>query len=350
MKILIVTNMYPSRKKRFYGSFVKDQVEELTGLGHDVRVVADKGIENTLIKYTQLYLMTFIHWVLFRPQIIHIHYVYPTGLFPIILGKVVGVPAIITSHRGDVFDMPLRNNINLMLTRFCINHSSGIVAVSSAIKNQILSTLKCHPPEITEIDMGFRIDQDFNAIKQYSPKCRLVFVGISFERKGGYVLLSAIRKAKSVCGSTFIVRFIGEFPQKAEALVKEYQIEDVVEIIGFLEKKMVLQCVSECDVFILPSYSEGMPVAMLEAMALGLAVVATAVGDISKAINERNGILVPVGDNDALCQAIVDLVNNNKLVIDMAQSAKITSQQYTSKEKALSLLSFYNRCVTHGQY
>ncbi|UCF67345.1 MAG: GT4 family glycosyltransferase PelF [Acidobacteriota bacterium] len=105
------------------------------------------------------------------------------------------------------------------------------------------------------------------------------------------------------------LRVVGEGPERValEALAHELGLDDRVEFLGFRDD--VIELLSQLDLFLLPSLTEGIPLALLEAMASGLPVVATKVGGVPEVIEAGlSGVLVPADDVEALAGAISELL------------------------------------------
>lgn len=350
MRILVVTNMYPCEEQPFYGSFVKDQVLELEALGKSIKVVAKsvthrKGIA-TIPAYLSLFLRTIYIGLRFKPDIVHTHFIFPTTVGALLLKGLTGVPLVVTSHRGDVFDMPFVNKIIFGLTRFCINRADLLIAVSSEIKSQIRDNLDCKKTPIEVLDMGFRITQDIrpNQSQEKIPNS-IIFIGLSFERKGGFDLLEALTALKHVHKLTFSISFIGEFPEKAEQYVKDNRLEDVVSVLGRVSHEDIPATLAKHQIFALPSYSEGLPIAMLEAMSMGLVPIATPVGDIASVIGNEEGILIEPGNISALTDALLRLLTDESFKKSASAKAMLKTKEYTSQIKAKILCDHYDTLI-----
>jgi len=101
---------------------------------------------------------------------------------------------------------------------------------------------------------------------------------------------------------------------KARAQVRDLGLADRVSIPGFIDERTVQALFERTGIFVLPSLSEGLPMAILEAFSYGIAVVATAVNAIPDVVqHEKNGLLVPVGDLEALAAAISRLLDDADL-------------------------------------
>jgi glycosyltransferase involved in cell wall biosynthesis len=124
-------------------------------------------------------------------------------------------------------------------------------------------------------------------------------------------------------------------------------VADRVEVHDWLDRAQRDAVLEASDVFVLPSHAEGVPMAMLEAMAFGLPVVTTAVGGIPDVVTDgREGLVVSPGDIDELRQALQTLVDNESLRLDLGRSARLRASQSDVGRYAAQLTHIYRRLVT----
>lgn len=102
------------------------------------------------------------------------------------------------------------------------------------------------------------------------------------ERKGVYDLLQSIQQLKTL-GVTANFNLAGDGEvEEVKALVQQYGIEDCVNVLGWINGEQKEKLMREADLLVLPSYHEGLPMAILEAMNCGLPIISTTVGGIPK--------------------------------------------------------------------
>ncbi|RWX50751.1 Glycosyl transferases group 1, partial [Candidatus Electrothrix marina] len=143
---------------------------------------------------------------------------------------------------------------------------------------------------------------------------------LSIEKGLTYLIKAGERLAQA--GVPFYIFVIGDGPQEEEIqqIVTEYGLEEKIIFVGF--QKDVSALLPAFDIFLLPSLTEGTSMALLEAMACGLPVIATAVGGTPNVIiSEENGILVPSKSPEAIVQAVIRLVENKELCQRMGHAA-----------------------------
>lgn len=136
---------------------------------------------------------------------------------------------------------------------------------------------------------------------------RVAFVSNHIERKGIEEFVDAVDTLLAEAGDDtdppFRVDVAGDGPlaHRAESLAERH---DAVEYHGYVSEARKRELLADASVYALPTYAEGLPIAILEAMAGGNAVVSTGVGAIPSVVDEGNGLLVTPGDADALAGAL----------------------------------------------
>jgi glycosyltransferase involved in cell wall biosynthesis len=149
---------------------------------------------------------------------------------------------------------------------------------------------------------------------------RLITVARLSPEKGLEDLLTAVASAGGA-GADLAVELVGDGPdrERLEALAGELGITDRVRFAGFVGTRPdLVERLDAADVFVLPSRSEGLPHSVVEAMARGLPVVASAIGGLPELLGEGSGIIVPPRDPDALAAVLVDLAADRAKLDDLS--------------------------------
>ena len=115
--------------------------------------------------------------------------------------------------------------------------------------------------------------------------------------------------------------------EKLKELISKYELEDFVYYEGFVSGNKKETLLNECDAYILPSYTEGLPVSILEAMSYGKPILSTPVGGIPEVVKE-NGILFQPGDLSAIREAIELIANNKSRRKEMGLKSKEMIEYY----------------------
>ncbi len=153
---------------------------------------------------------------------------------------------------------------------------------------------------------------DFKRYKRIYPKDEytVLFLSSICKRKGAYDLIKAI---KQINDDKIKFIFVGPYEDKEKFFkeVDRLEIRDRCIFIGEVIGKERFKYFASADVFVLPSYAEGLPVAILEAMSFGLPIISTNVGAIPEVVKKENGILIKPGDVSGLKNAIIKISLNS---------------------------------------
>ena len=171
------------------------------------------------------------------------------------------------------------------------------------------------------------------------------------EGKGPLVLLDALARVNRE-RMVAVARIAGMGPQllEAKARARELALREACEFVGhYSEPRLRSAFMNSLDVFVLPSFAEGTPNGVIEAMAHGLPVIASDVGGIPDIIDADSGILVPPGDATALADAMVTLANDPKRRIEMGAAARERHQKLFAPTVVMPLmLKVYQRVTGNG--
>ena len=156
-----------------------------------------------------------------------------------------------------------------------------------------------------------------------------LFVGRLIRDKGVYEYLEACRTVKKSCPNVRCL-LVGPFDSNPTALreeeLKPYIDDGIIEYFG--EQSDVRPFLAQCSVFVLPSYREGTPKAVLEAMATGRAVITTDAPGCRETVTDGvNGHLVPVRDAGAVAEKMISLVNSPDTVAEMAKAGRRMAEE-----------------------
>lgn len=151
---------------------------------------------------------------------------------------------------------------------------------------------------------------------------RITFLGKLGPNKGTRPLIEALASLRDRTDWTATIGGNGAVKESRD-FAAGLGIADRVAFPGWLDAQAVAEQLRQTDIFVLPSFSEGLPMAILEAFAWGIPVIATPVGSIPEVIkHNRNGLLVPVGDVPALAQALQQLIQDPALRQTLGNAAQ----------------------------
>jgi glycosyltransferase involved in cell wall biosynthesis len=291
MRILLVSNMYPSIERPDYGVFVARVAEALRHRGHDVdRVVLQAGARGPVATpraYAGLTRQARAAVAKHRPDVVYAHFLVPTGLVAI----ATGIPYVITAHGADVRNMR-RSHVVAALTTPVVRRAAAVICVSAYV-----AKLLCAPEDVRVevIDcgvdtVGLRPVPRAPGGRGIGP--RFLFVGSLTPRKNVERLLQAFA---TLGGGTLTIVGGGPLEERLRATAPVG-----TRFAGRLPAEGVAEEIAKADVVCLPSLEEPQGQAMLEALARGRPVVATRIGGPAEVLNPRCGALVDPLDVDSI--------------------------------------------------
>ncbi len=170
-----------------------------------------------------------------------------------------------------------------------------------------------------------------------------LFLGRLGERKGAYDLVDAVQiAAKRNPHIKVFMAGDGEI-EKVRNLVHEKKLEKNIDVVGWVGFQEKIELLKRSATLVLPSYHEGLPMAVLEGMASGKAVISTKAGAIPEVIEEENGILIEAGDVNALAEALIKCSADADMLNKMSgKNMEKIHTQYSMEIMHRKLISYYN--------
>lgn len=256
-------------------------------------------------------------WVLrprvraFRPDLVLAYWVYPDGYAALRVAKGLGVPCAIGALGSDIH---VRSGLSSMLTRHTIGQVDALLTVSEAMRQTAIEAFGAQPQRVHTVVNGFNTSI-FGPGDQTQARLELgvgqtdrvvVYVGRFVEAKG---LRELVEAAKRLAGldPRFTLVLIGDgvMREQLHQLIHAAGLAHRIRVPGGLPPQQVARWICASDVLTLPSWSEGYPNVVVEALACGRPVVATDVGGTREIVNSDNGILIAPKDANALGAALL---------------------------------------------
>lgn len=185
-------------------------------------------------------------------------------------------------------------------------------------------------------------------VEQKKNEITVLFLGVLFERKGAADLLKAVKIMADnhvLVNKKFIFNIAGSGPEedKLRRYCEDNHINEFVRFLGWIDGGEKMRQLKSNQIFVLPSYNEGLPIAILEALSYGMPIVATKVGSVSEAVREGvNGYLVAPGDIEGYVNAFTELFTNYALRSEMGiHSRKIAKERFNEDIYFAQLLNLY---------
>lgn len=183
--------------------------------------------------------------------------------------------------------------------------------------------------------------------KETKNKLLILYMSRLEKRKGVYDLIDIIPEIiKNHKNLYFCFAGDGDF-KEVHSLIQNRKISDNARVIGWINDKTKLSLLLKTHIFVLPSYNEGLPMALLEAMTYGIPCVATNVGGIPELIkNNKNGLLFRPGDKITLRDNILQLIENSDIRFRIGNSAyKTIEKEFTLQSYIIDLSELYSNLI-----
>ncbi|WP_139173476.1 glycosyltransferase family 4 protein [Geodermatophilus telluris] len=258
--------------------------------------------------------------------------------------RVRGCAVVIHAHGGNIqtwLTTPWRR----ALLRVAVLPAHRVVAVWTAGFEALRTVLPEH--RVALIDNGVPLG-DFSGPPSAHQPPRVLYVGLLTPRKGVVDLLTAARllRERGVAHELWLLGGTPDEGPAAEAEVRAVLDADV-RVLGTRPPEQMPAAFADADVFCLPSWWEAMPLSVLEAMAAGLPVVASDVGDIGRAVADGvTGYVVPAKDPDQLAAALERLLVDPELRRRMgAAGRERVKAMFSSDVTAREVSALYRRLV-----
>jgi glycosyltransferase involved in cell wall biosynthesis len=297
----------------------------------NVRHVATHREGSTLMKLAAFAggcVMFVVELIRFRPSVVHLHTSahasFGRKAALLWFSSLSGLPTVLHIHGSDFMeyfaDSPALTQV---LIRATLCRASAVVALGSIWADRL-----------AKIAPGARIAEIPNAVQLAAVPARLsstdrsvrfVFLGRIGERKGAFELLHAWARLGAPT-ATLTMAGDGDV-ERARSLVRELHLESSVDLPGWLSTAEVGDLLDNADVLVLPSRREGQPMAVLEAMARGLCVIAGEGGGLPEMIGDGCGLLVTSDDVDGITEALRRVIDDAALRVSCGEAAYERARQ-----------------------
>lgn len=286
-----------------------------------------------------------------HPDVLHAHHATSYGL----VGAISGYhPFLIHTWGRDVMELPRGSRLYRWLVTFNLQRADAITATSQAMSRRINELLKC-PVQVTVIPFG--VD-----LTLFNPKA------FAKRRKGSEITIGVVKSLEPVYGLDNLLLalalarqhcrnlralLVGDGSQREtlETMACDLGIEQHIEFAGTVDHARVPHMLSQMDLFVLPSRSEGFGVSAVEAMAMELPVIASDTGGLREVVvHGETGFLVPPDSPRALAQLIVQLARDPTLRSSLGRSGRArVTQEFDWRENALRMETLYNSMLQGQQ-
>lgn len=272
-------------------------------------------------------------------HIAHIHMSYKGSfvrkLIVVKLSKVFNKKVILHLH-GSEFEVFYNSSNKLVkkLIRYILEVSDCVIVLGEKWKK----TVNKIAPDSKIVIFNNAVNIPECTVNWDNEKINILFLGVLIKRKGIYDLIETIKilDEKGIISERnlkFIIAGSGPEEICIKEMIHEYKLEHCVEMPGWVDKKLKNKLLKKSQIFILPSYNEGLPMAILEAMSYGIPIISTDVGSISEVVmNNFTGTLIKPGDYNYMAQAIINLIDENVWISQSKNCKLLVKNSFNENE------------------
>jgi len=353
MKILWITSVYPSDEKPGLGVFHETQVQALIRLGLEVTVICPVPRHPALIRYVKkqyrankkmpfkylrrgvtvyrppyLALPGQLRWAQpdkrvaasvlktmyeyeIKPDLIHAHFAMPSGGAARIVAEQKKLPWILTLHGSDVNIYPFYSASAKKAFEQSVQAANLVLAVGESLK---IRTKELAGRDSIVLPIGVDLSR-FQPAEETKKQIRrrlqlpeekkiVVFIGRLTQAKGVFELAHSLQWLSN----DVAIVFVGDGPAR-DKLRQHPDFNRRLFLTGQVENERIKDYLFASDVFALPSYTEGMPTVVIEALALKVSVICTAVGSVPELFGEHRQLLIESKSVSSLVNRINDILN-----------------------------------------
>ena len=284
--------------------------------------------------------MAFIKFIakVSKYELVHIHMASDSSLYrklPFIwLTKMLGKKLIIQQHGGNIkhFYYSECGRKKQKFIKKILRKADAFLVVAPYLKDIFKDIVE--EEKIIVFPNGIEIPKEIKT--DYSEQ-NLLFLGRLCKEKGINELLEAVKGLKQEFSDLQL--YLGGVWVEEELEKKAEMCGDYVHYLGWIDADKKKEYLQKCNIFVLPTYFEGLPISLLEGMAYGCACIATEVGGIPQVMTDRkNGLMIPAKDVQALKDAIGELLINSYLQMEIGNAARKTVENNYEINKSVNKL------------
>jgi glycosyltransferase involved in cell wall biosynthesis len=262
-----------------------------------------------------------------------------------VLARFLGIPALIFPQGGRLIEIAASSRFNRLWIRCALKRAPYFLCQGPTWQRFAVDVVGFAPfrapivPNWTATNSLLSIGSSRAACPPGRAK-QLIFVGWLEREKGIFELLEACARLSDKYEFRLVVAGKGHAEKSARKFVRDAGLSDHVEFVGWVSREALQTLLTASDIFVLPSWAEGLPNAMIEAMAAGLAVIVSEVGNIPDVvIDGREALVIPPQSSEAVEEAIRRLLDEPALLSSIATRGHELAKHRYAVESAVEKLS-----------
>jgi hypothetical protein len=283
-------------------------------------------------------------------DLLHVHGAVPDGGGVLLTNRKYKLPVVVTIHGRDMNTTVHMSGWHRRLVGRVLSSADRVIVVSSKLKREILELFP-HVREPIVIHNGidttlFSPAASETARTRPNGEHHVLIVGNLVPSKNHKAVISAVARLGAIYpGIRLKIGGSGPEEKRLRLLCQKLRVSDRVEFLGLCSRERVKQLMSECDIFVMPSYDEGFGIVYIEAMSQGKPVIGSRGEGIADVITEgETGFLVDPHNVDELTEKIRLLLDNGDLAEEVGRNAReLVFREFTWKRNFDRLMEVYQQ-------
>jgi glycosyltransferase involved in cell wall biosynthesis len=260
------------------------------------------------------------------------------------LARLMSVPVFMFPRGGELIDIARRSPTRKLWNKFFLRGATHFLCQSETWQRFAVDEVGFNSDR-TAIIHSWSATPDLLAVgsgrqkpaKNAQPQ--ILFIGWLEREKGIFELLEACRDLSNKHLFSLVIAGRGHAEEAARNFVYHYNSQDQVRFIGWVEGRAKLDALASADILVLPSWAEGFPNVVIEAMAAKVAVIVSSVGSVPDLLTDRyEALLVPPKDKDAVREALRELISDETFRWELASRGNAFAKENFSTEKGTKKL------------
>ena len=276
---------------------------------------------------------------------LHTHFGSSTTTVAMLAARLAGISFSFTLHGPNIFFEPYRWALGVKM-----HCASFVVCISQFCRSQaMLLSARQDWDKLRIVRCG--VDTEVKSRQPDGPACRLIYVGRLLLTKGLSIFLQSLSQIRRE-HPTVHLTLIGEGPDRSqlEELAAQLELSEALDFAGYQDYSQVGEQLSRCDILVLPSFAEGVSIAVMEAMARELAVICTPVGGMTELVEHGvDGWMIPPGQVDSLTAALRQLISDPELRARLGSKASAKVRALFDRRRSARELRDLYLATAHGE-
>jgi L-malate glycosyltransferase len=265
-----------------------------------------------------------------RPDILHTHFAVPSGVLAWSLSILTGIPYILTAHLGDVpGGVPEKTGKWFRwiepLTHPIWKRAKKVIAVSEHTRQL---ALKHYPVNVQVIHNGADVGSLSSSKIKVNIPPRLVFAGRFVPQKNPFAIIQSLAQLKDL---DWRCSMLGDGPlfEDVKREIQKTGMSERFDLPGWVTPEVVLERFLKCDILFMTSLSEGLPVVGVQALAAGLAIVASDIGGFLDLVDKGgNGYLIDARDVSGFSRVLREMISDPEALLRFREASIEKSHQF----------------------